>query len=154
MVPKLFPWSSRNSRISFVRFRTFKGSLFPKPVTGQELFLAISYSKPALELKSFESFNATPLLLSSWMKETEIRQNKINLDEMQIISSIQRTMKDSKWLSTMVVYICSSLVHLTVGSRDLFQTEKNITVAYKRSKFTKWQLFSLKMVKVVILNEK
>ena len=35
---KLFPWSSR---ISLVPFRTFR-------VTGQELFLAVSYSKPAL----------------------------------------------------------------------------------------------------------
>jgi hypothetical protein len=40
---------------------------------------------------------------------------------MQITSSIQRTMKDSKWLSTMVVYMCSSFVHLTLGSRDLSQ---------------------------------
>ena len=31
-----------------VPFRTFRGPLFPKPVTGQELFLAVSYSKPAL----------------------------------------------------------------------------------------------------------
>ena len=42
---KLFPWSSR---ISLVPFRTFRGPLFPKPVTGQELFFAISYSKLAL----------------------------------------------------------------------------------------------------------
>ena len=42
---KLFPWSSR---ISLVPFRTFRGPLFPKPVTGQELFLAVSYSKPTL----------------------------------------------------------------------------------------------------------
>ena len=34
--------------ISLVPFRTFRGPLFPKPVTGQELFLAVSYSKPAL----------------------------------------------------------------------------------------------------------
>ena len=31
----IFPWSSR---ISLVPFRTFRGPLFPKPVTGQELF--------------------------------------------------------------------------------------------------------------------
>ena len=34
--------------ISLVPFRTFRGPLFPKPVTGQELFLAVSYSKLAL----------------------------------------------------------------------------------------------------------
>ena len=34
--------------ISLVPFRTFRGPLFPKPVTDQELFLAVSYSKPAL----------------------------------------------------------------------------------------------------------
>ena len=42
---KLFPWSSK---ISLVLFGTFSGPLFPKPVTGQKLFLAVSYSKPAL----------------------------------------------------------------------------------------------------------
>ena len=42
---KLFPWSSR---ISLVPFKTFRGPLFSKPVTGQELFFAVSYSKPAL----------------------------------------------------------------------------------------------------------
>ena len=42
---KLFPWSSR---VSLVPFRTFTGPLFPKPVTGQELFFAVSYSKLAL----------------------------------------------------------------------------------------------------------
>ena len=31
-----------------VPFRTFRGPLFPKPVTGQELFFAVSYRKPAL----------------------------------------------------------------------------------------------------------
>ena len=34
--------------ISFISFRTSKDSLFPKPVPGHELFLAVSYSKPAL----------------------------------------------------------------------------------------------------------
>ena len=42
---KLFP---RSSRITLVSFITFRGPLFPKQVTGQELFLAVSYSKPAL----------------------------------------------------------------------------------------------------------
>ena len=45
---KLFPCSSR---ISLVPFRTFRGPLFPKPVTGQDLFFAVSYSKPALRGK-------------------------------------------------------------------------------------------------------
>ena len=36
------------ARISLVPFRTFRRPLFSKPVTGQELFFAISYSKPAL----------------------------------------------------------------------------------------------------------
>ncbi len=47
---KLFPWSSR---ISSVPFRTFRGSLFPKPVTDQELFLVVSYSKLALVWPKF-----------------------------------------------------------------------------------------------------
>ena len=48
MIPnwsKWFPWSSRNN---FIPFRIFRGPLFHKPVTGQELFFAVSYSKPAL----------------------------------------------------------------------------------------------------------
>ena len=32
-------------------FRFFKGPLFRKPVIGQELFFAVSYSKPALEIR-------------------------------------------------------------------------------------------------------
>ena len=38
-------------RISLESFRSFRGPLVHKPVTGQELFFAISYSKPALEYK-------------------------------------------------------------------------------------------------------
>ena len=34
--------------ISLVPFRTFREPLFHKPVTGQELFLVVSYSKPSL----------------------------------------------------------------------------------------------------------
>ena len=37
------------STISLESFRSFRGSLFCKPVTGQELFFAVSYSKSALE---------------------------------------------------------------------------------------------------------
>ena len=40
--------SFRISLESFRSFRSFRGPLFHKPVTGQELFFAISYSKPAL----------------------------------------------------------------------------------------------------------
>ena len=36
--------------ISLESFRSFRGPLFHKPVTGQELYFAVSYSKPALEL--------------------------------------------------------------------------------------------------------
>ena len=35
-------------RISLVPFRTFRGPLLPKPVTGQALIFAVSDSKPAL----------------------------------------------------------------------------------------------------------
>ena len=35
-------------RISLASFRSFRGPLIRKPVTGHELFLAVSYSKPAL----------------------------------------------------------------------------------------------------------
>ena len=36
-------------RISLESFRSFRSPLLYKPVTGQELFFAVSYSKPALE---------------------------------------------------------------------------------------------------------
>ena len=42
---KGFPWSSG---INFIPFRIFRGPLFHKPVTGQELFFDVCYSKPAL----------------------------------------------------------------------------------------------------------
>ena len=35
-------------RISLESFRSFRGPLLLKPVTGQELFFAVSYSKQAL----------------------------------------------------------------------------------------------------------
>ena len=35
-------------RLSLEAFRSFRGPLLLKPVTGQELFFAVSYSKPAL----------------------------------------------------------------------------------------------------------
>ena len=35
-------------RISLESFGSFRGTLLHKPVTGQELFFAVSYSKPAL----------------------------------------------------------------------------------------------------------
>ena len=36
-------------RISLDSFMTFRDPLLHKPVTGQELFFAVYYSKPALE---------------------------------------------------------------------------------------------------------
>ena len=36
-------------KISLESFRSVRGSLLHKSVTGQELFFALSYSKPALE---------------------------------------------------------------------------------------------------------
>ena len=53
MVPKWsyvdHHWNNLDSfRVSLESFRSFRGPLLLKPVTGQELFFAISYSKPAL----------------------------------------------------------------------------------------------------------
>ena len=72
---KWFPWSSR---INFIPFRIFRGPLFHKPVTGQELFFAVSYSKPALDnfdpsLQEYESVSSD---LFHW--------NPIDLEEMRI----------------------------------------------------------------------
>ena len=46
---------------------------------------------------------------------------------------------------SLVVYICSKRLHLTVGSCDLSEAEKKITIKWL-SKFTMWQLFSLETV--------
>ena len=43
-------YSLDSFRISLESFRFFRGPLLPKPVTGQELFFATSYSKLALKL--------------------------------------------------------------------------------------------------------
>ena len=43
--------------ISLESFRSFRGPLFRKPVTGQELFFAVSYSKPALVFLSYFGIN-------------------------------------------------------------------------------------------------
>ena len=45
---KWFPWSSR---INFLPFRIFRGPLFHKPVTGQELLFAVSYNCSVLNLQ-------------------------------------------------------------------------------------------------------
>ena len=52
-----------------------------------------------------------------------------------------------------VVYICLRFYLLAVGSRDLFQAEKESKLLNNLSKFTKWQLVLLKMVKSIILSE-
>ena len=46
--PKWLRGYSCSFRFNLVSFRTFRCPLFPKPVTGHELFFAVSYSKPAL----------------------------------------------------------------------------------------------------------
>ena len=51
-----------------VPFRAFKGPLFPKPVTGQELIFAVSYSKPALIISTFFS---NPVSSSEKMAQLE-----------------------------------------------------------------------------------
>ena len=61
---KWFPWSSR---INFIPFRIFRGPLFHKPVTGQELFFAVSYSK--LTLDTYSTLNIVSSLNSSWNRK-------------------------------------------------------------------------------------
>ena len=46
-------------RISLESFSTFRGPLLLKPVTGEELLFAVSYSKPALAQSSAQ--NTHPL---------------------------------------------------------------------------------------------
>ena len=47
-------------RISLDSFRSFRGPLFHKPVTGQKLFFAASYSKLALEIaRKGQTLNVT-----------------------------------------------------------------------------------------------
>jgi hypothetical protein len=48
-------------RISLESFRSFRGPLLHKPVTGQELFFAVSYSKPAPASTPFANDEAAKL---------------------------------------------------------------------------------------------
>jgi len=50
-------------RISLESFRSFRGPLLLKPVTGQELFFAVSNSKPAL---ASVVYFADPVKTSLW----------------------------------------------------------------------------------------
>jgi hypothetical protein len=45
--------------ISLESFRSFRGPLFCKPVTGQKLFFAVSYSKPTLEIENYHTYYTT-----------------------------------------------------------------------------------------------
>ena len=45
-------------------FRSFSGPLLTKPVTGQELFFAVSYSKPALDMGSLDIIKCTVVSIS------------------------------------------------------------------------------------------
>ena len=77
--------------ISLESFRSFRCPLFRKPVTGQELFFTVSYSKPALVfsfkssfitayintfigfIKSINLYNQLP----KWVKETFLLEKKM-----------------------------------------------------------------------------
>ena len=67
-------------RINLESFRSFKGPLFHKPVTGQELFFAVSYSKLAL-IKNSMTNNVTNFLDNGYFrfKKHEISIFKVNL---------------------------------------------------------------------------
>ena len=52
----------KQQRISLESFRSFRGLLFRKLVIGQELFLAVSYSKPALVPSWHESLGCKSLM--------------------------------------------------------------------------------------------
>ena len=66
-------------RISLVPFRTFKGPLFSKPVTGQKLFLAVSYSKLAL------AFSLT--LQRLFDVKTLLKKKNLNCDKLDTLVS-------------------------------------------------------------------
>ena len=49
--------------ISLESFRSFRGPLFRKPITGQEFLFAVSYSKPALAVCSVFIINLNSIFL-------------------------------------------------------------------------------------------
>ena len=73
---KLFPWSSR---ISLVPFRIFRGTLFSKPITGQELFFAVSYSKPAL----------VKYIMKIWIQYSDLKSKIEVVVQYQIVMFVQ-----------------------------------------------------------------
>ena len=66
-------------RISLVPFRTFKGPLFSKPVTGQKLFLAVSYSKLALVVGFLQIWRVTLVSIRTKKPKRFLRDPKISL---------------------------------------------------------------------------
>ena len=68
-----------------------------------------------------------------------------------LLSQISIVIVDHTALLSEVVYMSDKILQLAIGSCDLSQDENRFTVVYKLSKFTKWQPFSLKTVKVVNL---
>ena len=84
-----------------VPFRTFREPLFPKPVTGQELFLAISYSKPALIVEI--SYELTVLIYIYCANRIKHIFQNITIEPASFLISFSTQMDDVS-LSQMTIY--------------------------------------------------
>ena len=95
-----------------VPFRTFRGSLFPKPVTGQELFLAI-YSIPTLVKK-----------LAGMLKQKE-RLHDINKHEIYQAHLEPMTVRNSPYTFRAVIsewISCWTAIVKTKYSKEVTKT--------------------------------
>ena len=78
-----------DSRISLIPFRTFRGPLLHKPVTGQELFFNVSYSKLTLR----HSFNYSSCI-SLFQTSDSLWDMKWPMDKLNLTSVRKHFMTD------------------------------------------------------------
>ena len=76
-----------SQKVQTLPFRIFRGPLFHKPVTGQELFFAVSYSKPALV--------ETIFVKTTLIVETAFVETNLNICFILIVKLLNRNYEDA-----------------------------------------------------------
>ena len=122
-------------RISLESFRSFRGPLLLKPVTGQELFFAVSYSKLALDFKSISGHRVGPDRYWGRGSETVATfqivifraWNHVNFALKYVCMACKKSIPANKpW---------TDLVRVFFGRNYRFQYENWITFALTRNQF-------------------
>ena len=87
-------------------FRNFRGPLFHEAVTGQELYFAVSYSKPALAkyLNNFVPQNLNSITILTLMYVSVVRDQKCHVNQPEIPSNKGGGRLTSQLLSCILIY--------------------------------------------------